>query len=605
MIFSLAQTGTLVRPWLVEDASYMSMAHLQEKHMKRNGLRWAATKWLLVGLLLGLLLVACADSPPTPASDSAATEGAATNPTITDGGTLRIGWPGSPDTLNPGTGLLTEAYTIYSLVYDSLYKLQFDGTFSLDAAERVETSADGKVWTFTIRQDIAFHDGQPLTAKDVAFSLNLYKAHADFPFLHFYTAYFDSIEAPDEQTVVLTLTEAIPNLEAQLMALYILPEHIWSAYAEGNATSEFANEAMIGSGPFQLKEYEQNAFVHLVANKEHSRTPPKIDEVIFQTFGNEDALVQALVTGQVDMITEMPNTAVPVLRRTDHVEVVSGPPLSPSVRNVIINQLAPENCPPDDGKCTGHPALLDRTVRLALAHATDKQTIIDVAMLGLAQPGLTLVASGQTYWYNDSLQDFAFDLAQANQLLDEAGYLDTDSDGVREMPDGSRPFIFRLQWPTDIPEAPRIAEILGQSWAQIGVQTEPQAMDPDALTAVCCPAFDYDLIIWGWSWGPDPNDPLGVMRTDQIPTGSSETGYANPAFDTLYDQQAVELDREKRRDLVFQMQELVFNDVVYIIPYYQDLVQAYRTDRFSGWITDAPTLTLEDPAVLTSVEPVH
>ncbi len=573
--------------------------------MKRNRQRWFVTRLLLLGLLLGLL-AACADSSTSaPAPASATTDTSTTDAANTDRVTLRVGWPGSPDTLNPGTGVLTEAYTIYSLVYDSLYKLHFDGTFSLDAAESVETSADGKVWTFKIRQDITFHDGQPLTAKDVAFSLNLYKAHEDFPFLNFYTIYFESIEAPDDTTVVLTLTEAIPSLESQLLALYILPEHIWSQYAEGDAASEFTNEAMIGSGPFKLQEYEQNTFVRLVANPEHSRTAPKIDELIFQTFGNEDALVQALVTGQVDMITEMPNTAVPVLRRTENVEVVSGPPLSPSVRDIIINQLAPENCPPDDSICTGHPALLDRTVRLALAHATDKQNIIDVAMLGLAQPGLTLVASGQAYWYNDTLQDFAFDIAQANQLLDEAGYLDTDGDGVREMPDGSRPLIFRLQWPTDIPEAPRIAEILGQSWAQIGVQTEPQAMDPDALTAVCCPAFDFDLMIWGWSWGPDPNDPLGVMRTDQIPTGSSETGYANPAFDALYDQQAVELDREKRRALVFQMQELVFNDVAYIIPYYQDLVQAYRTDRFTGWITDAPTLTLEDPSVLTQVEPVR
>jgi peptide/nickel transport system substrate-binding protein len=501
--------------------------------------------------------------------------------------------------------MLAEAYVVYDMVYNTLYKLNFDGSFSLDAAESVTTSDDGKTWTFTIRQGLKFHDGQPMTAKDVAFSLNLYKAHEDFPYLNFYTIYFDTIETPDDKTVVLTLTEAIPNLESQLLALYILPEHIWSQHAEGNAAAEFENLEMIGTGPFQMKEYKQNEFVHLVANTEYFADPPKVAAVIFQTFGNEDALVQALVTGQVDMITEMPNTAVPVLKRTENVGVVSGAPLSPSVRDIIFNQLAPENCPPEDGKCTGHPALRDRTVRLALAHATDKQNIIDVAMLGLAQPGLTLVAAGQAYWYNNGLQDYAFDIAKANQLLNEAGYKDSDGDGVREMPDGSQPLTFRLQWPNDIPEAPRIAELLGQSWGQIGVKVEPQAADPDALTAACCPVFDFDVMIWGWSWGPDPNDPLGVMRTDQISTGSSETGYANPDYDALYDQQAVELDHEKRREIVFQMQEIVFNDVVYIIPYYQQTVQAYRTDRFTGWITDAPTLMLENVAVLKQVEAVQ
>lgn len=560
--------------------------------MKRNGHRW------LLSLLI-FLLTACANNPTgAPTGEQATTADTTSAPA-----TLRVGWPGSPDTLNPGTGVLAEAYVVYDLVYNTLYKLNFDGSFSLDAAEKVTTSDDGKIWTFTIRQGLKFHDGQPMTAKDVAFSLNLYKAHEDFPYLNFYTIYFDAIEAPDDQTVVLTLTEAIPNLESQLLALYILPEHIWSQYAEGNAAAEFENLAMIGTGPFKMKEYQQNQFVHLVANADYVDGPPNVAEVIFQTFGNEDALVQALVTGQVDMITEMPNTAVPVLKRTENVAVVSGAPLGPSVRDIIFNQLAPENCPPE-GKCTGHPALRDRTVRLALAHATDKQNIIDVAMLGLAQPGLTLVAAGQAYWYNDQLQDYAFDLAKANQLLDEAGYKDSDGDGVREMPDGSRPLTFRLQWPNDIPEAPRIAELLAQSWGQVGVKVEPQAIDPDALTAACCPAFDVDVMIWGWSWGPDPNDPLGVMRTDQIPSGSSETGYANADYDALYDQQAVELDREKRRELVFQMQEIVFNDVVYIIPYYQQTVQAYRTDRFTGWITDAPTLMLENVAVLKQVEAV-
>jgi peptide/nickel transport system substrate-binding protein len=565
------------------------MAHRIGQQLHRMG--------LVVMVLILLVVVTACTGTPAPTSTDQPTAGTAT---------LRVGWPGSPDTLNPGTGLLAESYTIYDLVYDTLYDLQFDGTFRLGAADSVEVSEDGKVYTFKIHEGITFHDGQPLTAADVAFSLNLYKAHEDFPYLNFYTLAFETIEAPDESTVVLTLNEAIPNLESQLLALYILPAHIWSGFAEGNAAAEFENLAMIGSGPFKMQEYQQNEFVHLVANPDHFQSPPQIDEVIFQSFGNEDALVQALQTGQVDMITEMPNTAVPTLNRAENITVVTGAPLGPSVRDIIINQTAPENCPTDDGGlCTGHPALLDRNVRLALAHATDKQNIIDVAMLGLAEPGLTLVASGQAYWYNDQIEDYAFDTALANQILDDGGYLDTDGDGIRELPDGSRPLTFRLQWANDIPEAPRIAELLGQSWGEIGVKTEPQAVDPDALTSACCPAFDFDIIIWGWSWGPDPNDPLGVMRTDQIPTGSSETGYANPEFDALYDQQAVELDPEKRRELVFQMQQIVFDDVVYIIPYYQSTIQAYRSDRFTGWITDQPTVDLSNRKNLVVIEPVQ
>jgi peptide/nickel transport system substrate-binding protein len=520
------------------------------------------------------------------------------------GGTVRIGWAGSPDTLNPGTAILAEAYSIFELVFDTMYDLELDGNFKPSLAESVSLSDDGLVWTFKIRPDVKFHDGEPLTARDVAFTYNLNKAREDFPYMNPYSEFFESIEAPDESTVVITLTEPIPNMESQLVFQYVLPEHIWSQYSEGDAPAEFENLEMIGSGPFKMVEYKQNEFVHLAANKEYFDAPPKVDEVIFQTFGNPDALVQAITTGQVDMITEMPLTAIPTLKNAENVELAVGVPLSPSIRDFIFNQIAPENCPPDDGVCSNHPALRDRNVRLALAHATDLQNIIDVAELGLAVPGVGLIADSMGDWYNKDLKPYEFDIAKANQILDEAGYVDTDGDGVREMPDGTNPLKFRLYWPNDIVAAPRTAELLGDTWAQVGVQLEPQALDPDALTAVCCPAFDFDMMIWGWGSDPDPNALLNVMTTGEIPTGSSETGYANPVFDDLYAQQAVELDHDKRRDLIWEMQRLAHEDVVYLT-YYQQQVQAFRSDRFKGWITDAPTLVLEDPSSLTVIEAVQ
>jgi peptide/nickel transport system substrate-binding protein len=216
-----------------------------------------------------------------------------------------------------------------------------------------------------------------------------------------------------------------------------------------------------------------------------------------------------------------------------------------------------------------------------------------------------LIPDGLGVWYNSSLQDYEFDVDLANQMLDDAGYLDTDSDGVREMPDGSDPLVYRLNWPSDSIDGPRLAELLGEMWAEVGVDTEPQAMDPDALTAVCCPAFDFDVMLWGWGSDPDPNLLLSVMTTDEIPTGSSETGYSNPEYDELYYAQAAEMDFETRKDMVWQMQQMVFDDVVYIIPYYDPALQAYRTDRFTGWITDQAKIELADPTSLIVIEPVQ
>lgn len=521
--------------------------------------------------------------------------------TAQDPVTVRIGWGGSPDSLNPGIAVLTEAYTVFGMVYDAMYELNLDGSYSLELAESAEVSDDGTVWTFHLRPGITFHDGEPLTASDVVFSYELYQNTEGFVFLPTYTGYFASVEAPDDMTVVITLTEAIPNMESQLVFLFILPEHIWG---EQSAPVDFTNEELIGTGPFKIVEYAQNEFVRLGAVKDHYLYSPIVDEVIYQTFDNQDALVQALRTGQVDMITEMPTTAVVGLRNEENIEVVIGPPQSPGVTDIILNVTEEENCPPEDGICSGHPALLDVTVRQALAHATDKLQIIDVVLLGLGNPGTTLIPDGLGIWYNSDLVDYEYNIDIANQMLDEAGYIDTDGDGIREMPDGSQPLTFRMNWPSDSLSAPRMAELLNDMWLQIGIQTELQALDADALTAVCCPTFDFDVILWGWGSDPDPSFLLSVMTTAEIPTGTSETGYSNPEYDALFAEQATELDLDRRIEIVWEMQRIVHEDLPYIIPYYSANVQAYRSDRFTGWVTDGATVELSDLSSLLFVEPV-
>lgn len=562
--------------------------------------RFAAYAVLILALVLGACSPASAPAEPSGGQPAAATAAPAqpAGPAI-----VRIGWAGSPDTLNPAAGMLTESFVIYELAYSALIDLKLDGSYVPDLAESWQTSEDGLTVTYKLRQGVKFHDGTPVTAKDVLFSFDFYKSHEDFPYMNGYTTAFDSVEAPDDQTVVLHLVEPIPNLDSQIVYLYILPEHIWSAHTEGTAATEFDNAALIGSGPFKLKEYKQNEYVHLETNRDFYGTMPKVDEIVFQTFANEDALVQAIKTGQVDMITEMPITAAASLKNAENVKLVVGPPLAPDITDILINQVAPENCP-EGSPCTGHPALRDRSVRLALAHAVNKKEAVDIIMLGMASTGLTLIPDSLVPWYNDTMQDFPFDIAKANQLLDDAGYKDTDGDGVRQMPDGANPLIFRLNWPNDSTVAPRLAELLAKNWAQIGVKTEMQALDPDALTSVCCPAFDYDLIIWGWGSDPDPSFLLSVMLTDEIPSGMSETGYANPRYDELYNAQSRAMDPAERKRLVWEIQKIVHEDVVYIIPFYSKAIQAYRTDRFTGWLVDQPKLALDDVTSLVVIEPV-
>lgn len=550
--------------------------------------------------LLALLLAGCGAAPPgasnatAPAGDGTAApaEPTAAAPTGS-GGTLRVGRTAAPDSLNPGVSFLVEAGDIQDLVYDTLIRIDLKTQAYPGLADEWSVAEDGRTWTFKLNPGAKWHDGAPVTAEDVKFTFEMIAGFDSFSTIKDFTSLLEKVEAPDPQTVVITFEQPVANTDERFAGVYILPKHIWEQFPDEQAALEFENAEMIGSGPFKLAEFRPGEFTRLAAVKDHYQSPPKIDELIFRVFGNGDAMVQALRTGELDMIDLPTNTVVRSLQAEPNVKVESGP--GRSFTDIIFNITSEENCPPDVGKCTGHPALKDLAVRQALAHATDKQALIDGILLGLGQPGISIVTPANGEAFAAQLQDYAFDVARANQLLDEAGYADTDGDGVREMPgDPSRPLNFRYTYPSDqyAGDGQRFFEILRDQWRQAGVELTLTPLEADAVTAICCPAFDYDVIQWGWSAGPDPSSLLYIATTEQIPTGVSEAGYSNPEYDALFQEQQVTVDKAKRNEILHKMQEILIRDVPYIIPYYPDTVQAYRTDAFGGWVIE-PDARLE------------
>ena len=562
----------------------------------------------LTMLLLAVFLAACGGGgqpagAPTAAPADAPTAAPTTGAT---GGTLRVGRTAAPDSLNPGAQYIVESYDLTEQIYDALIGINLQNEPIPQLAREFSVSEDGTTWTFTLHEGAMWHDGQPVTSEDVAFTYNMIREFSSFGLLTDYVSLIASIETPDPATVVIAFEGPVANTDERFSAIPILPKHIWDQFPDEASVLEFENAEMIGSGPFRLAEYRPGEFTRLAAVKDHYLSPPKIDELIFRVFGNDDAMVQALRAGEVDLI-DPPRTVIRVLQSDPNVTVVEGSALTLS--DIMFNITDPANCPEEGGICSGHPALRDVQVRRALAHATDKQQIIDVLVLGLGSPGLGLIMPGHGDAFHEGLEDYAYDTARANQILEEAGYLDTNGDGVREMPgDPSNSLEFRFSYPSDqyASEGPRLGELLTAMWGAAGVKILVQPLDSDALTSVCCPAFDFDVIFWGWSAGVDPSSLLGVLTTDNIPTGISETGYSNPEYDALYAQQQVTADRDERIRLLHQMQEIMLRDVPYIIPYYGEAVAAYRNDRFSGWVIDPDgRLNMFSRISFTVVEPVQ
>jgi peptide/nickel transport system substrate-binding protein len=355
-----------------------------------------------------------------------------------------------------------------------------------------------------------------------------------------------------------------------------------------------------------MAEYAQNEFVRLEANKDHFSIAPFVDELIFQTIENGDARVAAITNGEIDMITEFPTTAMPTLEGAENVQVVVSDSIASSLTDIFFNVMDPAECPADDGVCSGHPALRDIEVRQALASATNKQELLDVATFGLGALGVSLVPPGQVDFFVGADAGPTYDVDAANQQLDDAGYEDSDGDGIREClsDQDCENLTFRLFFPDDSDSGPREAELIQAQWEAVGVAVEIQTMDADTLTSVCCPAFDYDVIMWGWGPDPDPQFLLGVGLCGNIENGFNETGYCNPAYEDLYEQQAVEPDHATRVDIIHEMQEVLLEDVPYIIPYYYGATQAFRTDAFTGWVLDPISFGLDDISSLGFVRPV-
>ena len=228
--------------------------------------------------------------------------------------------------------------------------------------------------------------------------------------------------------------------------------------------------------------------------------------------------------------------------------------------------------------------LLDRTVRQALSYAMDRAQIVEVALAGHGTPGSSLLPPGLLDWHYDVPASELMDgnIEKANQMLEEAGYV-LGSDGVREK-DGQK-MEFRLMAIESTQVDVRAAQMFKNMAEEAGINIMLSTMDENTMGGIIFDDEpDYDMFVWGWdSDFFDPCYLLGVLLTDQIGE-ENDVFYSNEEFDELYSLQMIEMDREKRKELVDEMQKIYYEDAAYLILWNQDKLQAYRTDTFTGWV---------------------
>lgn len=498
---------------------------------------------------------------------------------VIEGGTFRLGTSSGIDSLNPYVAFQQDAYTTFAYIYPFLVQYDQQLKFAPDFAERWTTSSDGRTWTFTTRAGAKWSDGQPLTAKDAAWTFTTDLKFADgatanaSPLL----SHVKSVTAPNDTTLVITYEQPVANVLSQLQQAPILPQHVWQQYATGDGSKlkTFDNHApIVSGGPFMLTKHQKNEITLFQRNPNWWGPKPHIDGFGLKFYANDDAMITALKAGELDGVETVPPTNFDALKANFVASEVPGLELRDFIFN--SNPKKPKN-----------RELLDPKVRQAFEQAMDRQKMIQVAWLGHARPGDSLVPPATGAWHNANLKTAGFDLAAANKLLDDAGY--------RRGPDGIRvanghPMSYTMIFPQDERgKQERAFQIIKEGLQQIGVKVTERVLDNDAafqeVTKPDNKYLDFDLAMWDWVPLIDPDFILSVVTCGQY-GGWSDTGYCDPAYDKMYQQQGLLTDGKQRQQAIWAMQQKLYDDRPYIVLSYDNQLEAH-SKKWDGLVLTA------------------
>lgn len=508
--------------------------------------------------------------------------------------TMTIGLLQDMSSPNVTVGYLVADFEVWNLQYATLTsKAADDFATTPGLAESWEESNGGLTYTYTLRPDLQWSDGTPLTAEDVAYTIN--RSRDEEWYNHSSTtANLDAVVI-DERTV--EVTSSVPDPKLPTLDVYIVPKHIYEPL-DAEAILEYDGLDGVASGQYSLTEWRSGQDWTMVKNPNWYGRDNGIDQIVFRVFGNADAMVAALQQGEIDAAQELPSSAVELLAGDDEIVTVAG--MQGSFSELALNGNA-------GGLGDGHPALQDINVRHAIFQAIDRNVLFERVNLGIGAVGTTLSPSADPSWIPDlGEENWQYDPDAARALLDANGYVDADGDGIRDMPDGSRPLTFRYVERSESVNAAAIREFITGWLADIGIGTEVTVMDDTQLYDAQV-AGNYDMFVWGWTPFVDPDPMLSYMTCAQVTTDIEAAGYndanwCSPEYDALYEQQKVELDPARRRQIVAEMLRLFNRESTYLVLLQEADIQGYRTDRFEGWLQQ-PAGT--GPVLFTNSSPTY
>ena len=445
---------------------------------------------LLLTAVMVLSLAACGSGN---APESAATQ------QVKDNVVIAIG--SEPETLDPTKGW---GHGNAPIVQSTLVRYNADLTFENDLATAYTLSEDGLVWTFTIRDDAYFTDGEKVTASDVAFTLETAKAAQGSVDL----TYMESAAAQDDTTVVVTLSRPTSIFLNTLASVGIVPEH---AYGEDYGMNP------IGSGPYRFVEWRAQEQLMFTANENYYGGEPAIKDVTI-VFMSEDAALAAVRAGQVDVAystATLGTTQVPGY----HVEAIA----SADNRGFTLPVLPAEGKVTASGAPIGNDVTCNLEIRQAIAYAIDRELIADVALNGFGRPAYS--ENDGMPWNNPEVR-IDTDAAYAKQLLADAGWADTDGDGIVEK-DGIKAE-FSCVYPSGDSVRQAVAMAAAEQVLQIGIMIHVEGTSWDDIMQ----RMFSEAVMMGWG-SAIPNETYYLYRSEGalLDDFYNPEGYGNETTD--------------------------------------------------------------------------
>ena len=504
---------------------------------------------------------------------------------------LRIGSTSKPNSLNPLVASSANALALLGLLYDPLV-FQDENLRAQPALARTwSSSKNRRTWVFRIRSGQKWSDGQPVTARDAAFSLVLAKSLRDSPYARLLEN-VKTIERSGRSRVVITLKK--PSQRAPALAVPVLPRHIWASVTRQEAAA-FENRPPVGSGRFRFVENADDDLLRLTRNDSHWSEPSAIDEIEMRFFETEPALVGALERREIDLADDLSPATIERLDTVDNIATHAAE--TASFISLGVNTGAPSG--------NGNPILRDSRVRRAIAHAVDRDALRRGAIGDNGVTGTTIVPPISPFHAEPTTDAvLEHDPIKAAKLLDQAGVRDDDGDGVRTFRSGAEATL-RLYTRSALPETGVLGMLIAAALGELGIAVERDALTDRELQRRIN-GGRYDLFIWGWASEPDPDFILSVLSCGEIGgRGLSDTYFCDPPYERVYQKQRTTRTASTRKRLVQELQLRAYRESPYLVLYYRPNLQAYRTDRYTVQEPEFGMLALStDPAAAIVLEPV-